>query len=188
MSKKFTGSLMEPMFYANRKPEYLDTRMETTLVMSAIRSSILLTHLRMSGSACDEILKCVSEMCGNLKSLDISESYVSDWGFYYLCGLAEKERKNVRACKRSARETTRKLEKLQPGCENLTHLVANNLKSINWSPRKYLDIGQQSDYASNATLPQDCGFVMALKYLTRLKVFLTQVGGNFFKLSICLHF
>ena len=106
---------------------------------------------------------------------------MSDFGFYYLCGLTETEKRASRACKRSAHAKVKTLVKTQPGCVKLTHLVANNLKSVNWNIRRYLEIGHSADYTSYTVLPPDCGFVMALKHLPKLQVFMTQVGGELFK-------
>ena len=120
-----------------------------------------------------------SQNCVNLKSIDFSESYVSDFGFYYLCGLTETEKRASRACKKSAQAKVKSLVKTEPGCVKLTHLVANNLKSVNWNLRRYLEVGHSADYNTYSVLPPDCGFVMALKHLPKLQVFMTQVGGNF---------
>ena len=111
---------------------------------------------------------------------------MSDFGFYYLCGLTETEKRASRACKRSAHAKVKTLVKTQPGCVKLTHLVANNLKSVNWNIRRYLEIGHSAEYTSYTVLPPDCGFVMALKHLPKLQVFMTQVGGEFVKKSLNL--
>ena len=113
--------------------------------------------------------------------MTLFRSFVSDFGFYYLCGLTETEKRASRACKRSAHAKVKTLVKTQPGCVKLTHLVANNLKSVNWNIRRYLEIGHSAEYTSYTVLPPDCGFVMALKHLPKLQVFMTQVGGELVK-------
>ena len=84
-SRKFSGSLIEsPMFYPNKKPEYLDSRIETTLILSGLKSAYLLTHLRMTGSACDNFLKCVRYVFWRKKlksGFSVKVEFCSSWLF-----------------------------------------------------------------------------------------------------------
>lgn len=189
LSNSFTGS----HFGLQRGPDYIETRTETTLIQFALRSASKLTHLQMSGCACDNFLKVVSENCFNLKYIDFSNSYVSDWGFYHLAGLTEVENRNARLsrkCKSVDHQTpvsNSDLVKTKRGCGNLTHLIANNLLSISWPPRSCKKLNNSmyppnnngcTDYMrKDSKCPSDSGFAMALKFLPKLKVLALAHGG-----------
>ena len=62
----------------------------------ALNSASTLTHIQMAGAACDSFLKVISGVCTNLQYLDISDSFVSNKGLYYLAGVTEEESRSSR--------------------------------------------------------------------------------------------
>ena len=121
----------------------------------------------------------------NLKYLNLSNSNCSDRGLLDICGVEvdrEAARSHLhRSCK-STKEESRLVYNVSPrwvrvegrGALNLTHVDAKNLNGLQWwhqgSPVfRYVDYQQ---------VPLDAGFVAMLTFLTKLKVFKTEVGGR----------
>jgi hypothetical protein len=128
--------------HRQHQPASMETRIETTLVHFALTSAIRLTHVQISGCACDSLLHMISEVCAGLKFIDFSDSFVSDWAFYHLAGLTEaapRSQRLTRQCKKRLADVdqdTLDLVQTRRGCRQLTHIVANNLLSIRWPPTK----------------------------------------------------
>ena len=186
----------------HRLPESMETRTESTLIHLALACGSKLTQIKMAGCACDSFIKVIVQHCTSLKYLDISDSYVSDWGLYDLAGLTVVENRSARLprrCKQNKEDayhhrhrhpSQEEMAKTEAGLPTLTHLIANNLMSISWPPRSSpKKVGHPfsllshhngyTDYLSvTAGCPRDSGFVMLLKHLPSLKVFMTEISAR----------
>ena len=188
----------------HRLPDHMETRSESTLIHFALTNGSSLTQIKMAGSACDSFLKVIVENCLSLKYLDISDSYVSDWGLYEISGLTVVQNRSARLPRRCKMQNGagqeknyvhEEMVKTKRGLPNLTHLIANNLKSISWPPRSSpkkninppnhffsyhtISMTGYTDYINaSAGCPKDSGFVLCLKHLPNLKVYMTEIGAR----------
>ena len=97
--RKLNGTFLHHHMYDlhyNDPPAYMETRIESTLIQYALNSADKLTHIQMQGAANDTFCKVISEVCENVQYLDISDSFVSDQGLYYLAGVTEEENRTSR--------------------------------------------------------------------------------------------
>ena len=88
-----------------------------------------------------------------------------------------------RRCKKNSEESQTKsvLVKTKRGCNQLTYLLANNLKKITWpavEPKKYMGFMASFITLNTVMCPKDSGFLMVLKYLPRLRLLLNEKGGK----------
>ena len=115
-------------------------------------------------------------------------------GLYYLAGVTEeasRSSKFARKCKKVDKDQegldkNLKMVKTRKGCELLTHLIAYGLKKVTWiTPNLQSNISfismisnTNNNNSSNVKCPKDSGFIMILKHLPNLKVFLNERGGK----------
>lgn len=179
--------------HASSLSEKVETRIPTTILHYTLVEGTALVNLDLEKCACDSLLKILAQVAPNVKYLNISHSMVSDQGLLYLCGV-EKSRGSrqrlARKCKEQKDEEkklvtneTPKWEKRWIACDKITHLLAEELRQIDWSGvGAYKDHGHmhtyQRKYYNHPAVPIDSGFVAVLAYLKDLRVLVSEVGAR----------
>jgi len=173
--------------------EKVESRIPTTILHYTLVEGTSLVNIDLEKCACDSLLKILAQVAPNVKYLNISHSMVSDKGLMYLCGV-EKSRGSrkrlTRKCKEQKDEEkklvtneTPKWEKKWNACDKITHLLAEELRQIDWSGvGAYKDHGHmhayQRKYYNHPAVPIDSGFVAVLAYLRDLRVLVSEVGAR----------
>ena len=173
--------------------EKVETRIPTTILHYTLIEGATLVNIDLEKCACDSLLQILAQVAPNVRYLNISHSMVSDKGLMYLCGVEKSigsRQRLARKCKEQKDEEkklvtneTPKWEKKWNACDKITHLLAEELRQIDWSGvRAYKDHGQmhtyQRKYYNHPAVPVDSGFVAVLAHLKHLRVLVSEVGAR----------